>query len=178
MNPVLCTVLQKKLLLQEKQEEEARRVVASAAIIPPADDEEEDYETEGDISIMTDDNDEDMDDAVTEAGTVYSEYDPVKRAQILQKLQSKTLSALEYQLLDRLNKGDREELLQLKQIGQVRASGILELRERHEEEVSCGEEGGDGTAYFQTLEQLEDIFMKPKEIQSFLKKNATFLLGL
>lgn len=172
------------------QEEEQARLVSAPAPLTTEEEteveeevEEEEYDATGDISMMTDDNDEEeqeegaFDDCITETGTLYSEYDPVKRARILQQLQSRTLSALEYQLLDRLNKGDKEELLQLKQIGPVRASGILELREQHEEVVSCGE-GDDTGAYFQTLEQLEDLFMKPKEIQSFLKQNATFLLGL
>jgi hypothetical protein len=156
------------------QDEEARRL--AAAIVPTIEqdgqEEGEYYDTEGDVSIMTDDNEDDELDDITEAGTVYSEYDPVKRAQILLQLQTKTLSALEYQLLDRLNKGDKEELLQLKKIGNIRACGILELREQHYEESS-----GDDT-YFESLEQLEDIYMKPKEIKSFLKQNATFLLGL
>lgn len=132
---------------------------------------------EGDVSMMTDDQEslDGSDDGITESGTLYSEYDPAKRAEILQQLQSKTLSALEYQLLDRLNKGDKDELLQLKQIGEVRACGILELREKHEDQKGSTQ-GED--SYFHSLEQLEDIYMKPKQIKSFLKQNATFLLGL
>jgi hypothetical protein len=161
------------------QEEEARCVMEEVVRTTEdgGDDDDDNYDTQGDdVSMMTDDNEcldnEDLDDDVTEAGTLYSEYDPVKRAEILRQLQSKTLSALEYQLLDRLNKGDKDELLQLKKIGNIRACGILELREQHHEEAS-----GDGV-YFNSLEQLEDIYMKPKEIKSFLKQNATFLLGL
>ena len=101
--------------------------------------------------------------------TIYSEYDPAKRADVLQQLQTKTVSALEYQLLDRLNKGDEEELLLLKKVGNVRASRILDLRDQ------CS---GDPNACFESLDQLEDIGMKPKEIKTFLKQNATFLLGL
>lgn len=131
-----------------------------------------------DISVITDNQDNDSEsvgdadnDDMTDA-TFYSEYDPVKRAETLANLQSKTLSALEYQLLDRLNKGEKDELVQLIKIGEVRASKILELREELYEKAS-----GAGT-YFTNLDQLEDIDMKPKEIKSFLKQNATFLLGI
>lgn len=163
---------QKKQALLQQQEKEARRRQEEEILRTREEDERDFYDTEGEVSMMTEDNESFYDDETT-ASTLYSEYDPEKRALILQQLQAKTQSALEYQLLDRLNKGDKEELLQLKQIGNIRATGILQLREQFADDDASG----DGL-YFTSLEQLEDIYMKPKEIKSFLRQNAVFLLGL
>jgi DNA uptake protein ComE-like DNA-binding protein len=157
-------MLQKEAEKRQKEEE----IIRTQEI-----DEGDYYDTDGDVSMMTEDNEDDVDDDLTEAGTLYSEYDPVKREAILKQLQTKTQSALEYQLLDRLNKGEKDELIQLKKIGNVRADAILELRDQY-----LGEEASGDGAYFKSLDQLEDINMKPKEIKSFLKQNAVFLLGL
>ncbi len=55
-------------------------------------------------------------------------------------------------------------------IGKKRAEYILEVRREFEEG------GSDG--YFKSIEQLEDIGMKPKDCERFLKKNVLLLAGL
>jgi hypothetical protein len=54
-------------------------------------------------------------------------------------------------------------------IGKKRAEYILEVRKDVEE-------GADG--YFKSIEQLQDIGMKPKDCERFLKKNVLLLAGL
>jgi hypothetical protein len=56
-------------------------------------------------------------------------------------------------------------------IGKKRAEYILEMREEWEgtnSEDPC----------FTSVEQLEEIGLKPKDCQQFLKRNAVFLIGL
>mmetsp|Transcript_22087 Transcript_22087/g.32187 ORF Transcript_22087/g.32187 Transcript_22087/m.32187 type:complete len:272 (+) Transcript_22087:19-834(+) len=90
------------------------------------------------------------------------------RDAMIENLQQKTVAALEYQLFDRLNNGDYDELLELNMIGPARAKYILEVRSEHESDAP----------FFTSLEQLEEIGMKPKQWQGFLKKNVLFLSGL
>lgn len=56
-------------------------------------------------------------------------------------------------------------------IGKKRAEYILDMREEWE--------GNDSeTPCFTSINQLEEIGLKPKDCNQFLKRNAVFLLGL
>jgi hypothetical protein len=62
-------------------------------------------------------------------------------------------------------------------IGPKRANYILQLRQEAAQDDAASRQEEHG-AYFQSIDQLEDIGMKSKDCQTFLKKNLTLLAGL
>ena len=61
-------------------------------------------------------------------------------------------------------------------IGKKRANYILQIREDYQKEAGSEEEENEG--YFKSIDDLQDIGMKIKDCQTFLKKNIGLLAGL
>jgi hypothetical protein len=89
---------------------------------------------------------------------------PQTKGELKKVLQERVADAVEYQILDILNKGSMERLLELKLIGPSRANRILELRSEGVLLTSVGD--------------LREIGMSDKTIASFMKSNLPAIVGI
>jgi len=84
------------------------------------------------------------------------------KKQLHSMLKDKVANALEFELIDLLNKGSYDELIQLRGIGKKFAQNILDLR--------------DESFKFESLSQIEEIGIPKSKIGDFINKNLGIIL--